>query len=340
MVLIDSDLKLVKSANSVGGVDSLGGTMTNTVITDIKQSLWDIVKDTELSGSVVGEYEYRCIFVKNDSPTNDTMEDCYFWVEQNTASPYTDIDVAVGSAPAGDDEQTITNEDTPPKNVFWTFAPDESEAQYLGSIAKGVGKSIWLRRHAGPARSGSSYQADNYILMFKVKKSIGSGGGGSGPSAGQDPFGLQMIYATNTASNVSTPMYMNMADPYQDCRFMTNFPATRNQDGSWSMGASTRIRLFTSGTSGCARDVIYNATLDTYDHDIWGQRGYMYQPNDWKNVEITGYFKCMTVDPADLDRKLYLYSRGLRHNTEVGGGCERYRIQRGHLWNRWRTQVA
>ena len=176
-----------------------------------------------------------------------------------------------------------------------------------------------------PLARVASYQADNYILMFKLKKSTGPGeGGGPGPGpgpSGNDPFGLKMIYATNTASGVSAPMYMNMNDPYSDCRFMTNFPATKNQDGSWSMGASTRIRLFTSGTAGCARDVIYNATLDTYDHDTWGQRGYMYQPNDWKNVEITGYFKCMTVDPNDLDRKLYLYSRGLRHNTTVGGGC-------------------
>ena len=115
---------------------------------------------------------------------------------------------------------------------------------------------------------------------------------------------------------------MNMNDPYSDCRFntTTGSTATKNGDGSWGMGPSPRIRLYSS-LPGCARE-IYDVPLDTYDHDVWGERGYMKAPNDWKNVEITGYFKVVSVDPANTgDRKLYLYSRTFRHNTGVGGGC-------------------
>ena len=42
MVLIDRDLRLVESANTVNNIRSLGGAMTNTEVTNLKHSLWDI----------------------------------------------------------------------------------------------------------------------------------------------------------------------------------------------------------------------------------------------------------------------------------------------------------
>jgi hypothetical protein len=322
MVLVDSDFRLVKSEHTVNNINSLGGEMTDIEVSESIDSLWDEIKNSELSSSVVGEYEVRCIYVRNYSPNLETMKQVQVWIEQNTAAPFTDVDIGVGTAQMGDIEQTVANEDTLPDNIVWTFARGEENAEFLGDIEAGKGKSIWIRRHAGPTRSGSSYPSDNYILRFKFLRT-GALEPGPGPDPTLDPFGIRMIYRTQTQDTVSAPFFMNMNDPYADCRFNTqgDAKATKNGDGSWALGPAPRIRLFTS-VSGCARDVIYNATLDTYDHDVWGDRGYMYAPNDWKNVEITGYFKVVTADPANMsERKLYLYSRSLRHNTGIGGGC-------------------
>ena len=76
-----------------------------------------------------------------------------------------------------------------PLDVFFTFARGEENALVIGNVAKGPWKSLWLRRHAGPARSGSSYPRDNYVLGFKVRRTEGTPvgplelppGGGGGP---------------------------------------------------------------------------------------------------------------------------------------------------------------
>ena len=95
MVLTDSDLQLFKSAHTVNNINSLGGDMTDIVVSESIDSLWDQIKNSELSSSVVGEYEVRCIYVRNKSPNNELMRQCQVWIEQNTASPFTDIDLGL-----------------------------------------------------------------------------------------------------------------------------------------------------------------------------------------------------------------------------------------------------
>lgn len=323
MVVVDSDLQILKSAHTAGGIDSLGGQMTELIVTDSLEILWDGIKSSELSSSVVGEYEVRCVYIANKTLTQETLENVQIYFEQNTASPYTDIDLGIGTSAVGDVEQTVTDENTLPSNIGWTFARGEENAQLIGDIEPGKGKAVWLRRHAGPAKSDSSTPSDNYVLGFKVKRTgAPPPPGGGGGSSGNDPFGIRMIYPTNTSPSVSTPMYMNMTDPMSDCRFSVSNSLIKNADGSYTMSnAGPRIRLWSS-IPGCARD-IWPDLLPEYDHDTWGERRYMYAPNDWRDVEITGYFKAVShaAGTPDVDRKIYLYSRTLRHNANVGGGC-------------------
>ena len=75
MVVRDSDLEIRKSAHTAGGISSLGAPVTSTVVTEAVSSLWDEVKATELSSSVVGEYEVRCVYIYNNSPNNEKLED-------------------------------------------------------------------------------------------------------------------------------------------------------------------------------------------------------------------------------------------------------------------------
>ena len=321
MVLVPLDLKLRKSAHNANGKISLGGVMTEGFVSESANNLWDMITDEELSSSVVGEYEVRCVYAHNTSPNKETMKNCQMWVEQNTASPFTDIDIGVGTAPVGEEEQTVPNENTLPQNIFWTFARGEENAQLLGDIDWDKGKSIWIRRHAGPARSGSSYPSDNYILRFKFLRTgpVSEPGPGPGPS-GNDRFGVRMIYATNESADVSSPFYMNMNDPLSDCRFSISGGEgiTKNSDGSWNSGPAARIRCWISGVSGCTRDVLMEAVKTAQaDHDLFGERGYMYSSRDWKNMEITAYWKIVRPSPTQENDKVYIYGRTWRHNNTL-----------------------
>ena len=427
MVVIDSDLEIRKSAHTAGGIGSLGGAMTSTVVTEATHSLWDEVKPTELSSSVVGEYEVRCVYICNNSPNNEKLEDVQVYVSQNTVSPYTDIDIATGTSDVGDDEQTVATENNLPLHVFFTFARGEENAIYIGTLEKGQGKSLWIRRHAGPAGASSSTPNDNYFLGFKVRGTAGSPSPPpppppgpppspppgtppspppspgippgwywpsaspacghadykspnyinidpdaveptkwsincyrapdfnfqeygpfptrdnaesyktylqtcklpiiSGGASANDPFGIRMIYATKpeVRGQVSSPWYIKMSDPVSDVRFDPQATIARNSDGSWRVTGKTGVRLKAAigEIAGNNRDIINAAAnnLDTYDHSEWAQRGYIYAPHDWKNVEITAYFKVVNAGSAGNDSNFNLYSRGIRHNSSTAEGC-------------------
>lgn len=296
---------------------------------------------------MVGEYEVRCVGILNNSPNNEKFEDVQVYVEQNTAAPFTDIDLALGTASFGDEEQTVASEDVLPNDVFFTFARGEENAKVIGTLEKGMWKSLWLRRHAGPAKSGSSYQADNYVLCFKVRRTEGTpvveppttpgeepppgGGGGGGPSV-NDRFGIRMVYPSKPqGTNVSEPWFMDMsgASPHNqgDCRFSSSVTITKNADGSFRSTSTEDLRLhvYISNISGCNRDVIERdaRNLDTYDHSEWASRGYIYKPHDWQNMEITAYYKIVKLKsglaPGLVD--FWIYTRGVTHTSGVADGC-------------------
>src|SRR5918994_4493443 len=132
-------------------------------------------------------------------------------------------------------------------------------------------------------------------------------GGGNGGSQ-MDPFGIQKIYPTKESGE---EWFMDMTDG-QDPR--SRPPSlTKNPDGSFKVTSSqVRYGVFTS--SGYQPDEV------ELDHGILAQRGYMQSPNDWKNVELTGYVK---VNSGQSGENFAWYARGGRH-TGSGSpeGCE------------------
>src|SRR5215469_3116055 len=100
-----------------------------------------------------------------------------------------------------------------------------------------------------------------------------------------DPFGIREIYPTAAGGE---QWFMNMSDITHDPRaiFTTGNPAlTRNPDGSWKV-SSTEIRFNVYTSSGYHHELI-----STLDQQQLAAKGYMQSPNDWRNVEITGYLK-------------------------------------------------
>lgn len=148
----------------------------------------------------------------------------------------------------------------------------------------------------------------------------------SGPSGNfVDPFGIREIYPTRTGGE---QWFMNMNDIAHDPRmsFTAAKPTlTRNPDGSWKV-SSTEVRLNVFTSSGYHHELI-----NTLNQQQLAEKGYMQSPNDWRDVEITGYLKLnkqggnVHGHSGSLSGGHYtFYARGGRH---VGfgapeGGCE------------------
>jgi len=145
------------------------------------------------------------------------------------------------------------------------------------------------------------------------------------PSNLVDPFGIREIYPTKTGGE---QWFMNMNDITHDPRmsFTAAKPTlTRNPDGSWKVSSiEVRLNVFTS--SGYHHELI-----TTLNQQQLAEKGYMQSPNDWRDVEITGYLKLnkqggnVHGHSGSLSGGHYtFYARGGRH---VGfgapeGGCE------------------
>jgi hypothetical protein len=58
--------------------------------------------------------------------------------------------------------------------------------------------------------------------------------------------------------------------------------------------------------------------IPTYDRKTLASKGYMQAPNDWKNVEMTGFVKVNSA--SDRSDNFAWYARGGRHSDGIG--CE------------------
>ncbi|MPZ08376.1 MAG: hypothetical protein GEU26_18505 [Nitrososphaeraceae archaeon] len=98
---------------------------------------------------------------------------------------------------------------------------------------------------------------------------------------------------------------MNMSDPLHDPQFDPKVELTHNdEDLSWHVDDSkVRMNVYTS--SG------YNESkMITYDQKELAKKGYMHSPNDWKNVEMTGFVK---YEEGNDDQNFAWYVRGGKH---------------------------
>ena len=129
------------------------------------------------------------------------------------------------------------------------------------------------------------------------------------PGSSVDKFGIKKIYPTKAGGE---EWFMDMTDG-QDSR--SNPPSmTKNSDGSFKV-TSTQVRYGVYTTSG------YDPSkITTLNQGQLVQKGYMQSPNDWKNVELTGYVK---VNSGQSGENFAWYARGGRHTGDgFPEGCE------------------
>jgi hypothetical protein len=129
------------------------------------------------------------------------------------------------------------------------------------------------------------------------------------PEASTNVFGVTKIYPTRAGGEE----WFLSEDPLSDPRFDPQETITPNSDGSWKM-KSTKVRMTAYTTSG-----YHPENITTYNRDELAKQGYMQSPNDWRDVEITGFVKVNGTDAADDN--FAWYARGGRHNDD-NSGCE------------------
>ena len=125
---------------------------------------------------------------------------------------------------------------------------------------------------------------------------------------GVDGFGVTMIYPSVPGGEA----WFLSDDPGSDDRFDPQDTITRNADGSWKMKETqVRMNVFTSTGYDTSK-------IETQNRDQLVAKGYMQAPNDWKNVEMTGFVKVNAA--ADMADNFAWYARGGRHNDALA--CE------------------
>jgi hypothetical protein len=189
----------------------------------------------------------------------------------------------------------------------------------IGNLTTGQGQ---FNRPAGIAiTSGVIIVADNsndLIQTFKASTAQAA-------FSAVDKFGVRMLYPSKQGGE---EWFINMENPTGDGRFDPKASISRNPDGSWKMQSDkVRMNVFTS--TGYDQNKIPST-----NHAQLNSKGYMLSPNDWRDVEITGYIK---VNSITADDNLAWYARGGKHGDS--DGCEGV-AYKGDLFYSGKAQVA
>src|SRR5687768_7841075 len=161
MPIVAADIKEYKSTFSAGGIDSLGGAITATEITDnTTHNIWDLVSSAESS---TGDTEYRCIYVKNTHGSL-TLQSAKVWIQTQTPSSDTSIEIGLGSSAVNGTEQSVANENTAPTSVTFSTAAGEGNALSIGNIPNGQHKAIWIKRIVGT--NATAANDDSYVISY------------------------------------------------------------------------------------------------------------------------------------------------------------------------------
>lgn len=160
MPIISTDI-LYRLSGGSGNTDpnaSLGGVKSSTAIGAGLHNLFDIVSSAE---SAAGDTEYRCFYVHNAHATL-TMQNTVIWIQANTTSADTNIEIGLGTSAINATEQTVANESTAPTSVTFSSPANQGAALSIGNIPPGEHKAVWVKRIVNAA--ASAYNSDTATI--------------------------------------------------------------------------------------------------------------------------------------------------------------------------------
>ncbi len=175
-----------------------------------------------------------------------------------------------------------------------SLLPQQGEEQTRGDLVGGNGATD------GASGAGVTEPAETPATETPVAEAPAA--------AGADEFGVTMIYPTKAGGEE----WFLGQDANRDPRFDAQDPVTMNEDGSWKMTES-QVRMHALTSTGYD-----TSAIETYERDVLAEKGYMQSPNDWKNVEMTGFVKVNETD--DETDNFAWYARGGRHSDDIA--CE------------------
>ena len=131
-----------------------------------------------------------------------------------------------------------------------------------------------------------------------------------------DKFGVKQIYPTKPGGE---EWFMNMDNIKTDPRFEMKGniqDIKKNIDGSWSPIPGDKVRLiaYTSDSKGKFDE----NDMSTYNLKELAAKGHWYKENDWKNIEMGGYFKLNNADDLGMG---YSFSTRSIDDSRYHGGC-------------------
>lgn len=120
-----------------------------------------------------------------------------------------------------------------------------------------------------------------------------------------DQFGVKQIYP----SKLGGELWFIDTNPSKDGRIiLMGSRGTITYTGSdyYNISETDDVRI------GIVTSDVYTQSKITMNHNILNEQGYMSTSKDWRNIEVTIYFKYRTKD--DNDKRLVIYTRGGKHS--------------------------
>ncbi len=145
MPIVTADIKIYLSGGAANADPNaaLGGLISSVELVDnTLHNLFDKVTGAE---ALVGDTEYRAIFIKNTHATL-TFEGAKVFINSNTPSTDTSIQIALADEAIGVDTiETIANESTAPSGPVFSLADGMANALSIGDLDPGEMKAIWVK---------------------------------------------------------------------------------------------------------------------------------------------------------------------------------------------------
>lgn len=164
MAIVAGDIDIQLSgggANSVPDASLGGGISSVSVIDATLHNLFDVVGSAEASA---GDTEYRCVYVKNTHGTL-TLENAVVWIQSQTTSVDTSVEIAVDTVGVNGQASTVANETTAPGGQAFSAPSSEGGALSIGDIPPGEHQAVWVKRIVSAAASA----ANNDTMTIRVK---------------------------------------------------------------------------------------------------------------------------------------------------------------------------
>jgi hypothetical protein len=160
MPIVSTDIKSYYSGgcSNTDPAASIGGARSTTEVN--WAALFDTVSSAE---GAAGDVEYRCVYFFNDHPTL-TLEAAKVWIQANTPSADTTIDIGLAAAGASATETAVANESTAPAGVTFLAAANEGTALSLGNLAPDAYHGVWVRR---TVTAGAAAASDTFTVRVK-----------------------------------------------------------------------------------------------------------------------------------------------------------------------------